>query len=294
MNKVKELITIKSIIIVSILVILCASILIIAQNTNLFKPKLIVERDLAEMQKDINDADILIDKQELIDSKYSNDIGISNEILYVKENALSNVKDSVEGTELGIEKSSKSENGMVVLDTYPGSSMTEFRLINATKEQIPIYVYNYDNLISREFYFGSIEDKKQLEEGTDSLSFDMIAPNTTYTLTNCYGVGTNYIYFFDSNKKYISNTTEKTFKTPENARYFKVISDPIEIEGVGAMSNVLYNLSLGTEPKDIYEGFYTNVLLNKEDGYKGNIPFSANKSVIYIDGADIEFKYVTK
>lgn len=294
MNKVKELITIKSLIIVSILVLFYILILVLAQNTDIIKPNVAIQGDLVKMQNEINSAELSSDILDKIDAKYINDVGVSNEILYIKENASNQVKNSINGTEIGLEKSGKSENGMVVLDTYPGSSMTEFRLINIKKDQIPIYVYNYDNLISREYSFGSVEDKKQIEEGTDSLSFDMIAPNTTYTLTNCYGVGTNYVFFFDTNKKFISTTTDKTFKTPGNARYFKVISDPIEIEGIGAMSTVLYNLSLGTEEKDIYEGSFTDILLNKEDGFKGNIPFSANKSVIYIDGADIEFKYVAK
>ena len=294
MNKVKELITIKSLIIVSILVLFCILILILAQNTDIIKPNVAIQGDLVKMQNEINKTELSADILDKIDEKYINDVGVSNEILYIKENASNQVKNSVNGTEIGIEKSGKSNNGMVVLDTYPGSSMTEYKLINAKKEQIPIYVYNYDNLISRDYSFGSVEDKKQIEDGTDSLPFDMIAPDTTYTLTNCYGEGINYVFFFDTNKKFISTTTDKTFKTPLNARYFKVMSDPIFINGIGTMNVFSYNLSLGTESKDIYEGAFAEVLLNKEDGFKGNIPFSANKSVIYIDGADIEFKYVAK
>lgn len=297
--KIKELLTKRNVIIICIIIVLIILVIYLANNTSFFKTKDEIKNDLIQIQDDLNSDELAsVQQRDITDSRYSNDVGVSGETLYIKENASSKIKDSVQGTDIGYEKSNKSVNGMVVLEAYEGTSVTGYELTNITKDEVYIEVYDYSNLISEIYIVGSVTGKEQIEAGQDGLRAQQVAPNTEYTLTNIYNAGINTVFFFDSNMKYISSTTDKTFTTPENAKYIKVITEEIDAEEVGLeeteIQAVLYNLVLGKEPGDNFSTNRSQITLTKENDYKGYIPFSTSKSVLYIDGAEIEFKYVSK
>lgn len=287
--KTKELLNKRNIIIICILVLIIILVIYLANNTKFFKTKEGIKEDLSQLQDEISSEGITIrGQQDITNSIYSEDVGVSNGTLYIKENASGKVKESVQGTEVGYEKSNKSVNGMIVLEAYEGTSVTDYELINRTKEVVKIEVYDYNNLISDLYIMGSVTDKKQVEEGKDSLKANLVAANTEYTLTNMMNSGTNTVFFFDSDMKYLSSTTDKTFTTPENTKYIKVMTEGVDLDAIK------YNLVIGKEAGNEFITSRSQITLDKENNYNGYIPFTTEKSVLYIDGADIELKYVSK
>ncbi len=277
----------KKLIIFSAILTVLLSIMIIIyliNNTIIFKNSEEVKDDLLEIQDNIKEGD-----EKKIDNKlYNKDVGVSEETLYIKENASDKLKESAQGIGIGFEKSTKSENGMIIVEAYEGTSAIEYIVTSHTKDVLNIEAYSYNNLCNLSYLAGSVKDKKTIEEGKDELRKNMVAPNITYTLTSNIGEGINTVFFFDSEMKFISSTSEKTFTTPENARYIKIITEGIEVGGVQ------YNLVLGAEPS--YD-FDTNVIytsINTNENIKNRLPFTTDKTVVYIDGGEIELKYVSK
>ena len=286
--KIKKHLTKKNIIIFSI--ILTAMLLItilmvyLVSNTIIFKSDEEVKDDLLEIQDNIKEGN-----NKKIDNKlYNKDVGVSGETLYIKENASDKLKESAQGTEIGFEKSTKSENGMIIVDAYKGTSAIEYTVVSHTKDILNIETYSYNNLCALSYQAGSIKDKKLIEDGKDELKKNMIAPNTTYTLASDIEEGVNTAFFLDSDSKYISSTTEKTFTTPENARYIKIITEGVE------NYSIRYSLVLGTEPSYRFDTNTIYTSINTNENIKNRLPFTTDKTVVYIDGGEIELKYVSK
>lgn len=291
--KLKKYLTKKNVIIfIIILLVICITALVIylLNNTIIFKSTEDIKNDLTGIQNDISNKE---ENKDVIDNKlYKDDVGVSEETLYIKQNAPDKVKKSVEGTNIGLEKTTKSENGIIVVDAYEGTAAIEYSVISHTKDILEIEAYDYSNLCNLSYYIGQIKDKKTIEDGTDELPKDMIAPNKTYTLTSSLEGSTTTAFFFDSDSKFISSTTEKTFTTPENARYIKIITETQDSN----LENtpVEYNLIFGTEGSNKFDTRLTQTSIDTTENIKNYLPFIAEKTVIYINGGEIELNYVSK
>lgn len=282
----KKSITILSIIFV-VLILALIWVIYLRNNTLVLKSTEDVKDDLLEIQSNVKkDA-----KNEIDNPLYKEDVGVSRETLYIKENASSKIKDAAKGTEVGFEKNNKSENGMIIIDTYEGTSAIEYKVLSHTKDVLNVEIYSYKNLCDLTYVMGSIEDKKIIEEGNDQLQKNMIASNTTYTLSSYFEGGTNIAFFFDADNKFISSTTEKTFTTPANARYIKVMTENVEGKKDTFIS---YNLVLGDKPSNEFIVDKAQTVIDVNNEQKNIIPFNTEKTVLYIDGGDIEINYVTK
>ncbi|MBO4293167.1 MAG: hypothetical protein J5881_02115 [Clostridia bacterium] len=281
----------KNIIILSIifvgLILVLIWVIYLKNNTIVFKSTEDVKDDLLEIQSNVKDDR----KYEIDNPLYKEDVGVSRETLYIKENASSKIKEAAKGTDVGFETNNKSENGMLIIDTYEGTSAIEYKVLSHTKDFLDVEIYSYKNLCDLSYIMGSIEDKKIVEEGNDQLPKCMIASNTTYTLSSNFEGGTNIAFFLDADKKFISSTTEKTFTTPANARYIKIITENVEDKKDTAIS---YNLVLGDKPSNEFIFNKAKTSIDVNDNYQNLIPFNTEKSVLYIDGGDIEINYVTK
>lgn len=291
--KLKKYLTKKNIIIFIIaIVIICITSLVIylLNNTIIFKSKENIKEELLGLQNDIVNKE---DDEKIIDNKlYKDDVGVSEETLYIKENASNKLKESVQGTNIGLEKTIKSENGVIIVDSHEETAAIEYNVISHTKDILQIEAYDYSNLCNLSYYIGEVKDKKTIEDGTDQLAKNMIAPNKTYTLTSDLEGSTNTAFFFDSDSKYISSTTEKTFTTPANARYIKIMT---EVEDSSLENTCLqYNLVLGTEPGKVFDTVLTQTSIDTTENIKNYLPFPTGKTVVYIDGGEIELKYVSK
>lgn len=294
-ENVKKHLTKKNIIVFTILIVVILLIVYLAFNTAIFKTKGNIQDDLVSMQEEISSIKTInnnSDKQNIVDNSiYSNDVGVSNETLYIKENASNKIKDSIEGTDIGHENTIKSENGMIVLEPYQNTEAIEYKILSHTKEEIEMQIFDYNNLCREIYVAGSVTDKGQVENGENEIIPTIVAPNQTYTLINSTFGGVNTVFFFDGEMKYISSTEEKTFKTPENCKYIKIITENPEIsDGY----EVQYNLVLGEKESFVFGTEFTQLNFNVNSENNNYLPFTSSKSVIYIDGAEIELKYVAK
>ena len=281
----KNIIILSGILVAIILVVIL--VIYLNNNTTMFKSEEEVKDDLLEIQSNVKN-----DKKSEIDNPlYKKDVGVSKETLYIKENASSKIKEAAKGTEVGFEKNNKSENGMLIIDTYEGTSAIEYKILSHTKDIMNIEIFSYKNLCDLSYIMGSVEDAKIIEEGKNQQQYNMIASNTTYTLSSDLEGGTNIAFFFDADMKFISSTKEKTFITPANARYIKIITENLE----GKKDTfVRYNLVLGDTPSDEFSTNKAQTVIDVNQDYQNYIPFNTEKSVLYIDGGDIEINYVTK
>lgn len=289
--KKKINLTKKNIIFLSILLVALILVLILViylnNNTTIFKSKEDVKDDLLEIQSNVKkDA-----KNEIDNPLYKEDVGVSRETLYIRENASSKIKEAAKGTEVGFEKNNKSENGMLIIDTYEGTSAIEYKVLGHTKDILNVEIFSYSNLCDLSYIMGSIEDAKIIEEGKDQQQYNMIASNTTYTLSSDFEGGKNIAFFFDTDMKFISSTTEKTFTTPANARYIKVMTENVEDKKDTFIS---YNLVLGNTPSNVFTTNRAQTVIDVNQNHQNCIPFNTEKTVLYIDGGDIEINYVTK
>lgn len=277
-------------IIVIVTFLLCMLLIYLYNNTPIFKSSKEIQSDLTGIQDEIKNNT----NEEVEKGMYSDYVGVSGETLYIKENTDSKIKEAIKNTDIGYEKKSTSNNGLLVIDTYKDTEAIECKVISSTKEQINLTAYGASNLCEGSYSIGSIDDKKTVEEGTDNLVYTVVAPNTTYTISNIFEKGTNTMFFFDSNKKFISSTSENTFKTPSNANYMKVISN-FENEEELKNTEIRYCMVLGTESGNNYEVQKTEIGIDaNSDSPEVYFPIEADKLVIYIDGGDIELKYVSK
>ena len=107
--KLKKYLTKKNVIIfIIILLVICITALVIylLNNTIIFKSTEDIKNDLTGIQNDISNKE---ENKDVIDNKlYKDDVGVSEETLYIKQNAPDKVKKSVEGTNIGLEKTTKS------------------------------------------------------------------------------------------------------------------------------------------------------------------------------------------
>lgn len=293
--RLNQYFTKKIVIITSIVIVLLIMILIIVlyNNTTIFKSKEEIKNDLLKLQEDIStdNNNEIINLDTNIDNKiYSNYVGVSNGTLYVKEDAKDKIKESVKNTKIGYEKIAISENGLLVLDAYENTNAIECKIISNTKDKVSLTAYSAQNLCDNIYTIGSIEDKKIIEEGKDELSPIKVAKNTVYTISNSMLSGLNTIFFFDSNGNFISNTTDNTFTTTNDTSYIKVITEDEKLNGI----EVMYCLVLGTEPNYEFITKKTDVVIDVENQSNLYFPLESEKIVIYVDGGEIEMKYVSK
>lgn len=283
----KKYLTKKNIIIFSIIVFIILGICLVyylSTHTIIFKDNEEIKSDVLSLQNDVKNNG----KKSIDNDLYNKDIGVSEETLYIKENASDKLKESVQGTDIGMEKRIQSKDGMIILEPYVGTSITGYNILSHTKDSLTIQAYSYDNLCNLYYIVGSVTDEKMVEEGKDELGKAIIAPNMTYTLNSNIET-TNTVFFFDKDMKFISSTKEKVFTTPQQAKYIKVISN-----GGTEGENVDYCLTLGENTQGDFKCDLTQTVINvngKDDKY---LPFYNEKTVIYIDGGEIELKYVVK
>lgn len=296
----------KIIIISSILLILIITALIVYylyNYTTVFKSEEEVHEDLVILQNGIseqydeeneslNDG---IDAQ-VEDNVYSNYVGVSNGTLYIKENAGDKIKDAAKDTNIGYETSAKSNNGILIVEPYIGTNSVECKVISNTEDVVNLTAYNANNLYESFYILGSIKDKKIIEEGENSISYVKVAGNTTYTIRNQFRKGTNTVFFFDKDMKFIGSTTEKTFTTSSNTNYIKVMTDLEgleELEGLEGLT-MKYCLVLGTEEGNSFDTSKNDFGIDVLNQTKIDIPLDSEKMVIYVEGGEVELKYVSK
>ena len=290
--KMKKYLTKKNIILFTIILVIIAVIILVVlylmNNTIIFKDSEEVKEDMLGIESNIKNGE----SYKIDNPLYNKDVGVSEETLYIKQNASSKLKESVQGTDIGYEKSTKSTNGMIILEAYGGTEATEYKVISHTKDVLNIEVFGYENLCNLFYEIDSVKDKKLIEEGKDNLQKNMIASNTTYTLTADMENLVNTVFFFDSDMKFISSTTEKTFTTPENARYIKIMSETQNTNQ--EKKDVKYNLVLGTEGSEYFMCDSTQTSIDVNQTIMSHIPFTSEKMVVYVDGGEIELNYVSR
>lgn len=284
--ELKKLLTKRNIIIFSIVLILLISCLIyyLATHTIVFKNNEEIKDDVLSIQDDVKNNG----KKSIDNDLYNKDIGVSDETLYIKENASDKLKESVQGTDIGMEKSIQSKDGMIIVEPYVGTSITGYNILSHTKDTITLKAYNYDDLGDFNYVVGSIKDEKIIEEGKDELRKVRVAPNITYTL-NCSEDITNTIFFFDKDMNFINKTKEKVFTTPEQAKYIKVISN-----GGTEGETIDYCLALGENTPGSFQCDVNRTIINVNEKNDNYLPLYNEKTVIYVDGGEIELKYVVK
>ena len=289
--KIKNYLTKKNIIICSIifvLIIIVGVLFYIKNNTLIFKNDEQIQNDLARIQEDIGqDSDTKIE-----DNVYKDYVGVSNGTLYIKDNASDKLKEAAKNnTNIKYEKIVKSDGDILVIDPKEGTNAVNCKIINNTKDIVKLTAFTADNLYEYKYELGSIKDLKVVEAGEDGLDFNIIAPNTTYTICNMFGKGKNTIFFFDKDFKYISSTNENVFKTPDNAYYIKVITDLEDATMDGFY--IEYCLVLGEKAGDSF-GLVkkTEITINVSEQNDVYFPMEGNQLVVYVDGGQIELSYV--
>ena len=288
-----------ALIIIFVLTIIGITILYLYNNTTMFKSQEEVNEDISSIvkyvdkEKDKLEGEDFQDTIEIKDKHYSDYVGVSNGTLYIKENADSKVKKALEGKNVGQEKTIKSTNGIIEVEPYVGTNSVSCKVIGSNKEEVHIISLNAKNLCDSYYEYGTVKDKKQVEENKDELSFTRIMPNKTYTIANEFGSGTNTMFFFDENQKFISSTTQNTFTTPSNTKFVKIMSEIEEFKNLKGMS-VHYCLVLGTKAGDTWNCEKTEAVVNMKEKNETKFPLTSEKLVIYVDDGELELSYVSK
>lgn len=285
------------------IIIICITLLIIylVNNTLIFKKQDEISSDLKNLQEQINNKLSNVEDIDLKDyadlksigidnPQYANKVGISNGKVYIKDSSNDKVKNAIESLEIGKEQYAQSEDGILVVDAYEGTQVTECKVVNSTQDIVNVVAFSSNNLCEEIYTVGSIKDYSEIEQNKDNLIYTRLAKNTTYTITNNTLEGTNITFFFDKDKKYIGNTKENTFTTDENMYYAKFITENEPCNG----TEIMYDLVLGSEPGMSFEMDKTDLSINVKENANVYLPFNTEKTVIYSYGGDIGIKYVTK
>lgn len=299
--KIKQYLTKTNIIIFSIVIsifLITILVLYLYNNTTIFKNTEEVQSDLLELQQGIQDNQSNeLDTRgsvDVDDKIYSDYVGVSNGTLYIKEDAEDKVKEAAKDTEIGYETSKVSSNGILEIEPYSGTNAISCKIVSNTEDIVTIIAYNAGCLCENTYVMGSIKNHSDIEKGKDNLIANIIKGNTTYTIRNNFSSGTNTTFFFDKDMKYISKTTQNTFTTPENAKWFKVISDfkkdNKQLEGI----ELQYCLVLGKEPGNSFGTNKTETAVDVSNQNEVYFPLNSDKLVIYCDGGEIEVTYVKK
>ncbi len=283
----------------AILIIILITLLIlhINNNTVIFKSEKDIQKDIGKIQKYINNNksnEIYYEgNREIQDKVYSHSIASSNGILYLKENAEEKVKKAMENAEIGYEISAISKNELLVIEPYSGTNAISCKVISSKQDSVKITAYKAENLCESSYQVGDISDETIIEHGKDNLLYNKVKGNTTYTISNLLNSGTNIMFFFDKDKKFITKTNINTFTTPENAKYMKVITN-FKNNAEYEWAYLRYCLVLGTEAGNVFEPSKVELEVSNKEKKDIYFPMESDKLVIYTDGGEIELKYVSK
>ena len=224
------------IIFICILLIITLTIIYLLKNTLIFKKEDEITSDIKTIQDMVNNKISQMNEENISqytdlkslgieNTQYNDKIGISNGKVYIKDSSENKVKDAVQELNIGKEGYAKSEDGILVVDTYKDTEVSECKVINASQDIVNIVAFDSNNLCEETYTIGEIKDYKEIQENKDNLEYTRVAKNTTYTITNNIFEGKNIIFFFDINKKYIGSETNNTFTTDENTYYVKFITE---------------------------------------------------------------------
>lgn len=236
----------------------------------------------------LNNSSLVFQNKE--DEVYSNYVGVSNGTSYIKDTADEKVKETAKNEGVAFENKTKSENGLLQIKPSVGTNALKFKILSKKDDMIKIIAFTSSNLCNLSYTVGQITDLKIVEEGTDGLSSAEVLPNKVYTIYNSIGTGTNTIFFFTKEGKFIDKTTENTFTTPNDTYYIKVITTFNEKNEYDGME-IDYCLSLGTDKGVGFRCLKSEVFLD-EDSNSAYLPLKGEYMTIYALGGEIELSYV--
>lgn len=293
-----------TIIFILILLIIIGAILYIEFNTIIFKGKDEIKKDILNIQEEISNSvkkikdegkDVILGNEvkELdIDNKlYKKQLGIKNGELYVKKDASDKVKEIANELGIGIEKVVRSKDGVIILEnTLENSELISYKLSDENKSDIQLTICSAGNQCESSYEIGSIKNYMNIENGKDDLIYTPVISNTEYTVVNDYDIPENIVFEFDKNYKFISYSKINTsFKTKENTRYIKIITESKDNEG----EEVHYSVVIGTEPTYDFFQEKANVSISK-NLENVRIPLFEGKTIIYIENGELECSYIEK